>query len=411
MRIEIPTPVLNILEKLHKCGYEAETVGGCVRDSLLGKNVHDWDICTSALPNEVEKALQGQKIIPTGLQHGTITVLSDECPVEVTTFRTDGTYSDARHPDHVRFVRSLQEDIARRDFTINAMAYSPESGLIDLYGGQNDLNRRLIRCVGNPNQRFQEDALRILRALRFASQLGFDIVPETEKAMRSESHLLIHLSAERIYSELCGLLTGVQWSKVLMQYGDIISVVLPEVRNRTWKKFRADLLEEDLIERWTAVFWGTEPAAAENAFRRLHSDGETRRTVCLLLNAVGLPTKTREDLLWALNRLGPRNMRRYANLLMAAGCVGTVNLPERLESVLSEKPCYKISGLEIDGSDLMKIGLKQGPEIGHTEELLLRDVIEQRCPNEKAALLKRAAEILRREPEKTNHENAEKAKS
>ena len=217
------------IQQLQEAGYEAWIVGGCVRDFLLGRTPTDYDLTTSALPKETEAVFAGEKLIETGLQHGTVTVVLDGVPLEITTYRVDGGYTDARHPDGVTFTRSLREDAARRDFTINAMAYAPGAGLQDFFGGQEDLSAGVIRAVGDPDRRFQEDALRILRAIRFASVLGFELDPGTDAAARRNAHLLTKISVERVFVELGKLLCGPGAGKILLAYPDILGVVFPEL--------------------------------------------------------------------------------------------------------------------------------------------------------------------------------------
>lgn len=226
-KTDIPAGVLRVLEILENAGYEAWLVGGCVRDSLNGVVPKDYDVTTNALTEEVISAFEGFRVIGTGLKHGTVTVLSGGMPVEVTTYRVDGLYSDGRHPDSVSFASDIRSDLSRRDFTVNAMAYSPERGYIDLFGGMSDLESGLIRCVGNPERRFGEDALRILRAMRFASVLGFDIETETAAAIHRCRGLLQRIAVERITQELLRLLCGINAGNVLRQYSDVIGEIMP----------------------------------------------------------------------------------------------------------------------------------------------------------------------------------------
>jgi len=229
MKINLPEKVNILISQLESCGHEAFAVGGCVRDSILGRMPNDWDLCTSATPEEMKECFTC-KIIETGLQHGTLTVLLDGDAFEITTYRIDGEYSDGRHPDQVVFTRSLKADLARRDFTINAMAYSDAAGLVDPFGGQADLNAGLLRCVGEPARRFTEDSLRILRCIRFASQLGYDIESDTAKAMYSCLPLIDRVAAERIRIEFDKLLCGPAAAAILRQHRDIIAHIIPEVR-------------------------------------------------------------------------------------------------------------------------------------------------------------------------------------
>lgn len=227
MTIQIPSHARQLLELLHSCGHEAYVVGGCVRDALLGREPKDWDMCTSATPEEMLRCFEGERVLLTGLKHGTVTVLMEHEPYEVTTFRVDGSYTDNRHPDSVTFVRDVRMDLARRDFTVNAMAYNPRDGLIDCFGGQEDLRNGVIRCVGDADARFQEDALRIMRALRFASSYGFTLQKETAEAAVRNAGLLQSIAAERIYSEMNRLLTGQGRLPVLLMHPRIITAILP----------------------------------------------------------------------------------------------------------------------------------------------------------------------------------------
>ena len=227
--INIPDAPKQLMKILLDAGYEAYVVGGCVRDFLLGRVPHDWDICTNALPAQMKECFADYHVIETGLQHGTLTVMVDHVGYEITTYRTDGEYTDHRHPDSVQFVGRLQEDLMRRDFTINAMAADISGKIRDFYDGQFDLEHKWIRCVGNPDKRFTEDPLRILRAMRFESKLGFTIEEKTEDSMRKHRYLLQHISAERINTELTGILMGDCYS-TLACFPDILSVCIPEIK-------------------------------------------------------------------------------------------------------------------------------------------------------------------------------------
>lgn len=228
--MEIPSYVNRAVEILNNAGFEAYAVGGCVRDSLLGKIPNDWDMCTDALPEEICKAFCDFHVIETGLKHGTVTVRIEHNSIEITTFRTDGEYLKHRKPEQVRFVKSLSEDLSRRDFTINSLAFSPTNGIIDLFSGQNDLQNKIIRCVGDPEKRFDEDALRILRALRFSSVLGFEISPETSQAVHKMKDLLLEISSERIREELLKIICGQDAFRILDEYRDVIVTVIPELK-------------------------------------------------------------------------------------------------------------------------------------------------------------------------------------
>ena len=228
--MNLPSYVKTAIEYLNKAGFEAYAVGGCVRDSLLLKNPDDWDLCTSAEPMEICEVFKGFHVIETGLKHGTVTVRIEHNSIEITTFRTDGEYVDHRRPEKVLFVKNLKEDLSRRDFTINALCYNENCGIVDLFDGKNDLENKIIRCVGNAEKRFEEDALRILRALRFSSCLGFEIEEETSKAIFNKMHLLKEISGERIRVELLKMLCGKGVENVLLKYRDVLAVIIPEIK-------------------------------------------------------------------------------------------------------------------------------------------------------------------------------------
>lgn len=231
INVEVPAPVNYIIQELEKCGHEVYMVGGCVRDSVLGRKPHDYDICTSATPDEILKAFSDEEIIPTGLQHGTVTILINKEPFEVTTYRIDGNYSDNRRPDNVTFTKNLVEDLRRRDFTINAMAYNPRIGLIDPFNGLEDIKEEKIRCVGSAKDRFGEDTLRILRAIRFASQFGFVIEPDTDWEIHQQHKKLENISVERINSEFCKIVSSDSFCVQLLLYKDVFSLFIPELKS------------------------------------------------------------------------------------------------------------------------------------------------------------------------------------
>ncbi|MBR4867557.1 MAG: CCA tRNA nucleotidyltransferase [Clostridia bacterium] len=237
--IEIPAAPALVIEQLNKSGFQAYAVGGCVRDSLLGLKPNDWDVCTSAQPDEILACFTNQRTIPTGYQHGTVTVMIDDLPIEVTTYRIDGSYTDGRHPDGVVFTPCLEEDLARRDFTVNAMAYHPREGLVDCYNGCEDLKNKVLRCVGDPKKRFTEDALRILRAYRFASQLGLTIEKNTEMAAEELIANVSLVATERVYQEISKLICGPWAGRVLATYPTILKHVLP-----FWQSVPMDILNK-----------------------------------------------------------------------------------------------------------------------------------------------------------------------
>ena len=380
--MNIPETVRKTLERLEEAGFEAWLVGGCVRDSLMGRGGGDYDICTSARPEETKAVFADCRVIETGIRHGTVTVLWEGLPMEITTFRCDGDYSDGRHPDSVAFTPSLEEDLKRRDFTINAMAWSPRRGLVDLYNGQEDLHRKRIRCVGEAKKRFREDGLRILRAMRFAARFGFEIEYDTAAAMHREAPLLCILSVERVLTELRGILCGKGAAAVVEEFADVLRVVIPELRDTMLPEhapadFRlrmALLLRDD----------------AEEVLRRLKSDNATLHAVSLL--AEGLregPVQTVPAMRRRLSRQGEENARLLAAV-------------QRTEALLAETLAaggpFSVRELAIGGGELAALGMEKGPAIGEALQKLLEAVWDEDCPNEGEALLSYARACLLSSP-------------
>ena len=430
----IPPYAASALDRLTAAGHEAWLVGGCVRDFLLGREPGDYDIAASALPEETEAVFAGARLIETGLKHGTVTVVLEGHPLEITTFRVDGTYADARHPDRVTFTRSLREDAARRDFTVNAMAYHPDRGLWDGFGGQEDLKHRIIRCVGDPETRFREDGLRILRALRFAAVLDFAVEPETERALRRTAPLLGQIAAERLSVELGKLLCGPGAGRVLGDYPDILGVILPELppmagfdqKNDhhcydllTHTAAAVDSAPPDLILRLTMLlhdigkpetftlgedgqghFYGhakRSAAMADEILRRLRYPNRIRERVLTLIRCHDAPLEPEaKQVRRRLNKLGEETffdllaVRRADTLALALpyrSRTGTLDEIEALaRSILAERPCLTRRDLAVDGHDLMALGC-QGPALGRALRSLLDRVAEGSLPNEREALL------------------------
>lgn len=432
MKIKIPSQVNTALSLLNKAGFEAFVVGGCVRDSLLGLSPSDWDITTSATPEETEKVFDGFRIIETGLQHGTVTVLIDKMPLEITTYRVDGVYSDNRHPDSVSFTRNLIDDLSRRDFTINALAYNPESGLVDCFDGEKDLNKKVIRCVGKANERFNEDALRILRAIRFSSTLGFKIEYRTSQSIFKNKELLNNIAKERIRVELVKLLNGKDVKRVLLDYRDIIAVFIPELiptfdfpQNTPYhcydvythmvytvaaapEEFRLAMLLHDIAkpmckttdENGIDHFKGHTLMSAEQSFdilKRLKFDNATieKTFKFIAVHDEKLPTSLYEALK-LLKRIGEDG---YMYLIIAKkadkqGKTNThsgENLLEDMQSYLREikekKLCYSIKQLDITGNDLIRAGIPEGKQVGRELDMLVDAVIEGKVENKKKELL------------------------
>ena len=397
MIIAIPAEVRQVLSRLNQGGYEAFLVGGCVRDSLLGAVPKDWDVATSALPRQTLAAMDGLRVIETGLRHGTVTVIPDTLPVEVTTYRVDGAYTDHRRPDCVTFTRNLEEDLKRRDFTINALAYSESASIIDYFGGQDDLHSRLIRCVGDPDRRFSEDALRILRALRFSSELGFSIHPDTAAAMARGRELLSFVAVERVCAELKRLVCGQNAGAVLTQYGAVLAAVLPEVDD--WQRQAAFVQKAPAHEvslRLAALLSGSSPDEAEKVLRRLRFDRRTISTVTRLLQfQKESPLSTRLEMKQMLYRFGAEflsKLLRFQRVLAPESHVPQLtNAENLLQDVLASGECWSLSMLAVDGSDLLRAGAPHGKTLGRCLNELLRLVMDGTLPNEKQALLSHAA--------------------
>ncbi len=335
----LPPYAGEVLEKLEAAGFEAWCVGGCVRDALLGRAPADWDVCTSARPEQTKKALAEFSQAETGLRHGTVTAITSGGPVEITTFRREGDYSDRRRPDKVEFTSCLEEDLLRRDFTINAMAWHPQRGLRDCFGGQADLQRGLLRCVGEPERRFQEDALRILRCLRFEAVLGFAIEENTEKALLALARLLEGISGERVQAEMDKLLAGAWAEKILHEYADVFRVLFPEISCGDVK-----LPSEGGAAGWAALLHGLPAAQAEGLLRRLRFPNRTQKEIMQI---------------WAGNPL-------------------------------------PISQLAVQGRDLLELGFQPGPFLGRALHTLLGQVRAGEAPNEKDPLLDLARKLLAR---------------
>ena len=455
MRFELPTGALEVLRRLNAAGYQAYAVGGCVRDMARGVPPHDYDICTSALPAQTERCFAGERVVETGIRHGTVTVLMAGEPYEITTFRTDGDYLDGRHPQSVAFTDSLTEDLRRRDFTINAMAYSAEEGLIDPFGGRDDLAAHLVRAVGEPERRFEEDALRILRLYRFAARFGFAIDPATGAAARALGPHLDCVSAERIQEELLKLLAAPRPGSYLEPA--VLAVVLPELEPEKQPERFAELCRtidrleptaENVPARLAALLCPLGEAGARKALRKLKCSNALTDEVTALEREAGggagsflLPRSrdrragsSSEDrpLGWDPAAAGSRagdGMARFASeeeapgtpgsemTLTAKRLLGRYELPtvQRLtalcsarhpeqagafaalraeaERLIAENACCRVSQLAVNGSDLMAAGVRPGPGLRQVLNALLEAVIIGQTPNEKDALLAAAAQF------------------
>ncbi|MEA4964763.1 MAG: HD domain-containing protein [Oscillospiraceae bacterium] len=430
----IPGPVTAALERLRCSGFEAYLVGGCVRDYLMHAAPQDFDLATSATPSEMELVFEDCRQIKTGLRHGTVTVLMQGLPLEITTYRVETGYSDNRHPDEVAFTRSLQEDLSRRDFTMNAIACHPEEGLIDPYGGQADLAACTVRCVGDPDRRFGEDALRILRALRFAAVLDFSVAPETAEAIHRSCALLRNISAERIFTELSKLLCGKAAGRVLLEYADVLGVPIPELLPAIGFDQRSVYHHLDVyahtvavvgacpaepVLRWAALFHDLgKPASfsedeagghfyghgersknlADAAMARLRFDSASRARISLLVEQHDVsPPADEKTAARRLRRWGEEacfqliELGRADNLGQNPAYRGRQADFDRAEAlyreILGQQRCFSLKNLALDGDDLLALGYR-GREIGETLSRLLDAVMDCAVENSREALLR-----------------------
>ena len=438
----LPDPLKRVLKRIEEHGFEAYVVGGAVRDILLSKTPDDFDVTTSATPEELLEIFGESNWHPTGIRHGTVTIVEDGFPVEITTFRVDGDYTDSRHPDEVRFTRSLKEDVMRRDFTINAMALGEDGRIIDYCDGIADLYAGKIRTVGDPKKRFEEDALRILRGLRFSAELGFSIEEETSKEILRQKEALCHLSVERIWKEFSRLLCGAYCVPVLRKYFDVFTVFIPEIRPMkgfeqhnphhiydVWEHTLVSILSirPELILRLTMLlhdigkpacfemddegvghFRGHMKISAEMAdviLHRLKVDTQTRETTILLIKAhdVAMMPVTLRMVRRRLAQYGEENLRRLLEVKRADTLAHSSqsayrlkelqNFENLLDQAIQEKMCFSYADLEITGKDLIGLGIPAGPVIGKVKKQLLDEVIDGNLKNEKEALNARAIGI------------------
>ena len=444
IKINIPADANELIHTLQNNGHSAYIVGGCVRDSILGRTPHDYDICTSATPSEMLEIFKDRKIIETGLKHGTVTVVVNGEPYEITTYRIDGIYSDNRRPDTVTFTDKLVEDLRRRDFTINAMAYNDEEGLIDPFNGMEDIKYKKISCVGCAEDRFGEDALRILRAIRFAAQLEFTIMPGTDWEIHKQYKNLENISIERINSEFCKIASSDDFCVELLLYKDVFSLFIPELKDmfdfpqnnpwHIWDVFghtihAVEYCDSDDLTVRLAVFFhdfgkphsyqdgedgirhfkGHGKVSADmtdSIMKRLRFDNETRNNVVELVYYHDATFEVGKKYVkrW-LNKIGEKQFRRLLqvkkadnkaqNLELSSDRIKELSEIEALiDEVLQEDECFSLKDLAVNGKDLIWVGYKAGKELGNTLNKLLQLVIEGRINNKKQVLLKRAKEYL-----------------
>lgn len=446
LKIEIPSGANEIIHSLQNNGYEAFLVGGCVRDSILGRPIHDYDITTSATPDEMMKVFKDKRIIETGLQHGTITIVIDGEPYEVTTYRIDGNYSDSRRPDSVTFTRSLKEDLKRRDFTINAMAYNDEVGLVDSFNGMEDIKYHKIQCVGKPEDRFSEDALRILRAIRFASQLSFVLEPNTDYILHKMYQNLENISVERINSEFCKIASSSDFCVQMVLYSDVLSLFIPEIKdmfgfqqnnpyhiydvwNHTVHAVQAyecdcepDLNSRDLITSLAVFFHDigkphcyqdgedgirhfkghgrVSADMTDEIMKRLRFDNDTREKVVELVYYHDATFEMGKKYIkrW-LNKIGEEQFRRLLNVRRAdikaqadlaqeTRLQKIDNIGYILEEVLQGDECFSLKDLVVNGKDVMDImHIKSGKDVGCWLNEILTRVIDGRLKNDREDLI------------------------
>ena len=437
MKLTLDPGAAALLDALHTAGYAAYAVGGCVRDSLLGRTAHDWDLCTSALPQQVMELFGAEQCIPTGLQHGTVTIKYGGQLYETTTFRTEGSYTDGRHPDEVQFVPDVREDLARRDFTINAMAYNEAEGLVDPFGGQADLQNGLLRAVGEPQQRFTEDALRILRLYRFAARFGFALDAATARAARQLAPHLDCISAERIQEELAKLLAAPQPGAYLEPA--VLAVVLPELtpESLTAAKPVVDACpagEENLPVRWAALLGALGEADTRRVLKRLRCSNACIEETAVLVretaeqgvcgsfllghesgHSIARPTACGSRvppqrtvlgetpahagevaIRQLLGRYGLCTVERLCALcaaLQPQNAPACALAAQRARQLEADGVCCRVSQLAVNGRDLMAAGIPAGPALRRVLEALLDGVIRAEYPNEKPVLLAAAQKI------------------
>lgn len=440
----LPPNIQNCIDLLEAAGFAAYAVGGCVRDACLGRNSHDYDLCTGALPAQTEAVFRDFRLVLAGEKHGTVTVITEDGPVEITTFRTEGGYRDNRHPDWVKFVPDIQGDLARRDFTVNAMAYSPTRGFADPFGGREDLRNHVLRAVGDPEARFREDSLRILRGVRFAARFGLTPEEHTMQAMLSQAGLMENLARERVFEELCKLLL-VAKAEDITRFAPILAAVIPELAPMIGFDQRSPHHAYDLITHTAHVVEGVPPTLPLRWAALLHDTGKVK-TFTLdatgrghfyghakdsaaiaddILRRLKAPTALREEVVPLIGRhmtrLQPdrkllrRQVSKYGFPMVEAqlalqqadmGSKGTVEddgsavfaeVRQLLADLKAEDACLSLKDLAVNGNDLMALGF-QGRAIGACLNRLLELVVEERLPNKKEALLAFAAGIKEKTP-------------
>lgn len=392
MKIIIPGEVVTALDILQNNGFEAYIVGGCVRDSIMGKKPSDWDIATSARPEEILECFNNYRTIETGLKHGTVTVIVKKMQIEITTYRIDGEYSDRRRPDKVTFTNKIELDLQRRDFTINALAYN-QNGIIDIFGGLHDIKNKIVKCVGHPDDRFNEDGLRILRALRFASVLNFNIDDQTSDSIFKNKALLNDISTERINMEFNKLIMGINYQNIIFNYRDIIEVFLPEIKGLSDEelRYRLNSMKElnSLTMRLAVLLHELGPT--DKILMNLKYDNKTVKTVKILTENINEKIYPH-----------PVNIKRWLNKINSENLVNLIKIQKAMfdseyeelaksqvimKEILASNQCYNLRTLAINGQDLLDAGMPKGKRIGMILNKVLNEVIEGKLENKKDILL------------------------
>lgn len=443
-KINVPGYALRVLNLLNASGFDGYLVGGCVRDFLMGRSPKDYDIATNASAEQVEGIFSDFRVIETGIKHGTVTVMSDGNPIEVTTYRVDGTYSDCRHPDNVTFSASLEDDMSRRDFTMNAIAYSPHTGLVDVFGGAEDIRQGIIRCVGEPDRRFGEDALRIMRALRFAAVLGFEIDSQTSESIHRNCRLLHRIAAERITAELFELVCGKNAAHIMREYSDVMAQILPPLKDMfgfeqdnphhiydVWEhtlhvtenvpptvELRMAALLHDAgkphcktsDENGIGHFYGHADISAEIAediFKNYlrTSKSISDRIVTLVKNHGETFILSKKIIRRRLMKYGEETLRQLLDLsrgdVLGQGVnvekhISELNEAEQLlNEILSQESCLSLKSMAINGNDLSELGIERGKLMGNILSRLLEEINDETLENNKRALATRAIELYK----------------
>lgn len=436
LKIQLSDGVKVIISKLNNYGFEAFAVGGCVRDCVIGLVPHDWDICTNAKPEQIKHCFKDFDTFDSGIKHGTISVIYKRSIYEITTYRIDGEYLDSRHPESVEFTNDITKDLARRDFTVNAMAYNEEKGLVDPFGGIQDVSRKIIKCVGDPDKRFDEDALRILRALRFASVYGFSIDKKTSDSVKNKSYLLRNIAYERIAAEFNKLLCGKNVEEILNGYKEVFSVFIPEFKPMFNFKQLNVHSNEDLWHQTTALVKLVEKDPLLRVVMLLHDIGKPESCPngrCKYYNYPKLSAEIAERILLRLrysknfvddclklieyqdvrlydskknlkrvmNIVGVDNTRRLIKIQQAINSLLYFKQDEKfmtaqrqLEEIINGDECFKLSHLAVNGKDIINLGIKEGKAVGEILDILVNKVIDEELPNTKIILLEAAKKLI-----------------